>query len=140
VITEAAGWGKDIRDGLFSAKVIPPHARFSATIEEVVTMRRIAVATRLFSLIALTIGGCGPPQIGADKNSFKTVDALYTAVSLRDHKLLDQCEKTLRDLEAKGKLPEAAGKSLEAIVSEARAEKWEIAQSRLGDFMRGQRR
>jgi hypothetical protein len=103
-------------------------------------MRRTALATLLVSLLVLAFGGCGrPPQIGGDRDSFKAVDALYTAVSLRDPKHLDRCEKTLRDLQAKGKLPEAAGKSLEAIVSEARERKWEVAQSRLGDFMRGQR-
>ena len=103
-------------------------------------MVRMALATLLSSLLALAFGGCGPSQIGADKDAFKAVDALYTAVSLRDPRLLDQCEKTLQSLQAKGQLPEAAGESLKAIVSEARAEKWEVAQSRLGDFMRGQRR
>src|SRR5437588_8420428 len=103
-------------------------------------MVRRVLATLLSSLLALAFAGCSPPQIGADKDSFKAVDALYTAVSLRDPRLLDQCEKALQDLRAKGQLPEAAGGSLGAIVSEARAGRWEVAQSRLGDFMRGQRR
>ena len=103
-------------------------------------MVRIRLAGVLAGLLAVGLGGCGPPQIGADRDSFKAVDALYTAVSLRDPRLLDQCAKTLQDLQAKGKLPPAAGESLEAHVAEARTGRWESAQSRLGDFMRGQRR
>ncbi len=95
----------------------------------------------LVSLIALGLGGCGgPPQIGVDEESFKSVDALYTAISLRDPKLLDQCESRLRELKDEEKLPEAAGKSLDAVIARARGGKWEDAQSRLGDFMRGQKR
>jgi hypothetical protein len=99
-------------------------------------MRRTAV----IAILALALGGCGgPPQIGGDRDAFKAVDALYTAVSLRDPGLLGRCEATLQDLRAKDKLPESAGKSLEAIVAEARAGGWEAAQANLGDFMRGQR-
>ncbi len=93
------------------------------------------------SLIVVGLGGCGrPPSIGDDKDTFKAVDALYTAVSLRDPKLLDQCEANLKSLHDSGKLPDAAFKSLEPMVTEARAGKWEPAQERLGKFMEGQRR
>lgn len=95
----------------------------------------------LVPILLAVVSGCwGPPQIGGDERSFKTVDALYTAVSLRDPSLVDQGEKTLLALRAEGKLPEAAGKSLDAIIAQAREGKWEAAQMRLGDFMRGQRR
>ncbi|MBX6314055.1 MAG: hypothetical protein IRY99_14235 [Isosphaeraceae bacterium] len=86
------------------------------------------------------VGGCGPPQIGADREAFKAVDALYTAVSLRDPQQLGRCEQALRDLHAAGKLPEAAHQRLEAIIAQARGGQWENAQGRLGEFMRGQRR
>lgn len=104
-------------------------------------MRRTITAAALFLLIMAIFWGCGrPPQIGADKDAFKAVDALYTAVSLRDSKLLDRCEQSLRDLKSQGKLPETAARSLDAIVAEARGGKWEDAQTRLGHFMRGQTR
>src|SRR5882757_7688672 len=112
-------------------------------LEECAPMRRSILSALATSLLALALaaGGCGrAPQIGADKDSFKAVDALYTAVSLRDLQHLDRCAKALRDLKAEGKLPEAAGQSLDAIVAEAREGHWEQAQGRLGDFMRGQRR
>ena len=103
-------------------------------------MKRLAVVTLAASLLLPGFGGCGPPQIGADRDVFKNVDALYTAVSLRDPALLDRCAGKLRALRDAGKLPPAAGRSLEGIVAEARGGKWERAQSRLGDFMLGQTR
>jgi hypothetical protein len=104
-------------------------------------MRRIALVLLASPLLVLATGGCGrPAQIGGDRDSFKAVDALYTAVSLRDPAHLDRCETTLRDLRARGKLPDSAGRSLDAIVAEARGGRWEDAQARLGAFMRGQRR
>lgn len=101
---------------------------------------RLSMATAgLF--LALAIGGCGgPPQIGGDDKSFKTVDALYTAVSLREVKLVDQCEGTLKDLREAGSLGEDASKALQSIIVEAKGGAWEDAQSRLARFMEGQRR
>lgn len=104
-------------------------------------MRRTALAMLLTLLLVLASEGCGrPPQVGGDKDSFKAVDALYTAVSLRDYQLIDRCEKTLEDLRDAGKMPEAASQSLEAIIAEARGGRWESAQVRLGKFLEGQRR
>ena len=108
---------------------------------EINRRRPAAAATALLWLwLGPAVVGCGPQQIGADPASFKAVDALYTAVSLRDPEQLERCAKTLQGLQADGKLPAAAATSLEAIAAEARQGKWEAAQDRLGDFMRGQRR
>jgi hypothetical protein len=96
--------------------------------------------TLISILILACLCGCGPPQIGADRDTFKAVDALYTAVSLRDAQLLGRCEASLAGLRAAGKVPDAAGSALDAIVAQARSGEWEAAQRRLGDFMRGQRR
>lgn len=104
-------------------------------------MNRSPLVRRLASLLVLACIGCGrPPQIGEDRTSFKAVDALYTAVSLRDPKLLNQCDEELRGLRTKGTLSEAADSVLGAIIVKAKEGEWEIAQSRLGDFMRGQKR
>jgi len=100
-------------------------------------MRRCILFT---ALIALGVGGCSPPQIGQDKETFKAVDYLYTAVSLRAPKHLERCEKSLHDLKAQGKLPDSAAQALDAIIAQAREGDWEPAQRRLGDFMRGQTR
>jgi hypothetical protein len=92
-------------------------------------------------VLILSIPGCwSPPQIGPDRETFKAVDALYTAISLRDPKLVESCVSRLTDLRSAGKVPEAAFVSLDSIVVEAREGKWEPSQERLAGFMEGQRR
>jgi len=93
------------------------------------------------TVAAGALAGCGAPaQIGADPETFKAVDALYTAVSLRDPGRVDQCLATLRSHSEAGRLDATPYEALEAIVAEAKSGSWEPAQARLADFMRGQRR
>ncbi|AMV37743.1 hypothetical protein [Planctomyces sp. SH-PL62] len=98
--------------------------------------------TRTWALLAaLALAGCGaPPQMGADAETFKTVDALYTAVSLHKPELVDGCLATLKSQREAGKLDQAPYDALEAITTEAKSGSWESAQTRLAQFMRGQRR
>ena len=89
-------------------------------------MNRTIRAMMLSLPLVLAAGGCGgPPQIGTNKEAFKTVDALYTAVSLRDSKLVAQCEERLEGLRDSGSLPADASKSLDSIIAEAKAGDWE---------------
>ena len=80
------------------------------------------------------------PQIGADEEAFKTVDALFTAVTSRSPPLLEQCDQRLRKLHTDGKLSDPAFRSLEKIMARARDGKWQPAAEDLYAFMRGQRR
>jgi hypothetical protein len=103
------------------------------------TVRIPIAAGALF--LSLSLPGCwSPPQIGSDRETFKAVDALYTAVSLRDQKLVESCIARLKDLKSAGKVPEAAFVSLDSIVEDAKEGKWEPSQERLAGFMEGQRR
>lgn len=88
----------------------------------------------------VVLGGCGPTQIGADPEAFKAVDALYTAVSLREPDRVDRCLATLVSLRDDGKIDGGPLEELKGIVAEAKSGSWEPAQSRLADFMRGQTR
>lgn len=81
-----------------------------------------------------------PPQMGTDAEVFRTVDALYTAVTARDEKLLAQCEKRLGSLKQAGKLPESASSYLDGVITMARQGRWRPAAERLYDFMKAQRR
>src|SRR5438045_887834 len=48
-------------------------------------------------LFCLLLAGCGrPPQMGADKDVFATVDALFTAITAHDEKQLSLCEQRLK--------------------------------------------
>lgn len=101
-------------------------------------MTRQRIAAGLIG-VALIVGGCGAPQIGPDEEAFKTVDALYTAVSAHDAPQLERCEADLKRLQSEGKLPEDAYRSLDSVVVDARARRWEPARQRLRDFMLAQR-
>src|SRR5262245_52372908 len=85
--------------------------------------------------------GCGrPPQMGPDEAVFTAVDAVFTAVTARDDRLLGRCEQRLHALIAAGKLPADAGDYLAGVVGKARAGRWESAAERLYGFMAAQRR
>ena len=68
-----------------------------------------------------------PPQMGADRDVAKTVDALFTAITARDEKLLGDCEYRLLAFKQEGNLPAKAFDSLDTIISSARAGSWESA-------------
>src|SRR5260370_593541 len=79
-----------------------------------------------------------PPQMGADEDLFKTVDALFTAVTARDQKLLAECEQRFLTLKSAGKVPPEAATYLDNIIGRARTGRWESAAQTLYDFMRAQ--
>ncbi len=81
-----------------------------------------------------------PPQMGDDEEVSKAVDALFTAVSARNERLLEDCEGRLGTLREAGDLPIAAADFLDDIINEARDGRWRPAAERLYDFMRAQRR
>src|SRR5436190_23598139 len=80
------------------------------------------------------------PQLPPSDEVFKTVDALFTAVTARDERHLAACEKRLTKYTQAGELPAGASKRLKAVIATARSGKWEPAAHRLYDFMQGQRR
>ena len=90
--------------------------------------------------VALLLNLGSPPQMGADEEVFRTVDALFTALTGRSEPQLDQCERRLRGYREAGKLPPKAAKTLDAIIATARAGKWRPAAERLYEFMKGQKR
>lgn len=81
-----------------------------------------------------------PPQMGVDSGVFETVDALYTAVRLKDEGKVMACEQRLHAARDAGKLPAAAASHLDGVIGRARAGGWQAAAERLYDFMLAQRR
>lgn len=81
-----------------------------------------------------------PPQMGADEEVFRTVDALFTAVTARDEKRLGECERRLRACRDAGKMPPEPADYLDGVIARARGGRWESAAERLYDFMLAQRR
>ena len=106
------------------------------------TPRQLSIGIGMISLllIGVAIYWLRPtPQLGADEEVFRTVDALFTAVTGRNDKALFQCEKRLRVYREAGKLPTPAADTLDAVITQARSGRWEPAAARLYDFMRAQR-
>ena len=96
------------------------------------------VAAVLLLVLLLNLGS--PPQMGADEEVFRTVDALFTALTGRSEGQLDQCERRLKGYREAGRLPPKAAKALDGIIATARAGRWRPAAERLYEFMKGQKR
>jgi len=91
-------------------------------------------------VIGIWIASRRPPQMGADEQSLRTVDALYTAVRNRDLPRIAECEQRLHGYRDAGKLPSAAADFLNGVIAKGRAGDWETAADRLYEFMLAQRR
>jgi hypothetical protein len=81
-----------------------------------------------------------PPQLGADGEVLQAVDALFTAVTARDERLLGQCERRLHAYRDAGRVPAEAADYLDGVIAEARGGAWRPAAERLYDFISAQRR
>jgi len=78
--------------------------------------------------------------MGADDRVFRTVDALFTAVTAHDENLVRQCEQRLHACRDDGKLPPKAAAHLDRIIAKSRDGHWDLAAKSLYDFMTAQRR
>src|SRR2546421_13123397 len=109
------------------------------------TVRRVSLLAAGIAGLAVLVGlfiwwWSRPPQMGADEEVSRTVDALFTALTARDEKLLAACERQLHSLKNAEKLPPEASAYLDNIISKARAGRWQSAAQSLYDFVRAQRR
>lgn len=97
----------------------------------------------LAGVAVLTIAWCvwpsRAPQIGADPESVKAVDALFTALTARDPRLVDKCRDRLHSLHQQAKLSPDASHRLDTIIAGARDGSWENAAEKLYYFMQAQR-
>jgi hypothetical protein len=100
----------------------------------------VGVAAVAVLLACWFVWGRGPPQMGGDDEAVQNVDALFTAVTARDDRLLGVCEQRLRALRDDGQLPADAWDYLDGIIRQARDGRWESAAEKLYGFMRAQRR
>jgi len=80
------------------------------------------------------------PQLSPSDEVFKTVDALFTAVTAHDAQRLADCQQRLAKYKEHGSLPAAAALRLDRIILLAQSGDWTTAAHRLYDFMQGQKR
>jgi hypothetical protein len=109
-----------------------------------VTRPSLVVACSAALLIAVGIFALylrgGEPQLAAYEEVFQTVDALFTAVTSKDSKRLDDCENRLEKFREDERLSETAATVLDRIIDQAHTGDWETAAQRLYDFMLAQKR
>ena len=109
-------------------------------------MSRRYLALGLFTVLVLLIAGRvwfsfrTPPQLPPSDEVFKTVDALFTAVTGHDTHQLTLCQQRLDQYKQRGELTGSTAKRLEGIIATAQTGDWSTAAHRLYDFIQGQRR
>ena len=86
------------------------------------TYHRGCVTTVLAGLL-LTVAGCGEPSIRELKNR-RELEALLTAISLKNKKELDKDIKRIDERHASGELSDDGYKGLQEIIKKAQAGDW----------------
>ena len=89
--------------------------------------------------LVLSAGCGGAPQLGGNEQCLAAADALWTAVTAKQPKLLEHSAGEIEKLHAAGTLPDDAFNSLSQIVASARAGQWPEARKALKAFARSQR-
>jgi hypothetical protein len=79
----------------------------------------------VFALLALT--GCGDPSLRQLENR-RELEALLTAISLKNKKELDRDIKRIDDRHTKGDLSDAGYKGLQEIMTKAQSGDWTGAE------------
>jgi hypothetical protein len=85
-----------------------------------------ALATVLAGLL-LIVGGCGEPAPRELKNR-QELEALLTAVSLKNSSELEKDAQRINDRHAAGELSNGRHKDLQAIIQKARSGDWAAAE------------
>jgi hypothetical protein len=89
-------------------------------------------AALLLSL-GLTAAGCGEPSEREYKNR-RELEALLTAVTLRNQKYVEKDARRIDDRHASGELSDASHKELMDIVAKARDGDWSGAEKQAYEF------
>ncbi len=79
--------------------------------------------TTLLVWLALLLAGCGEPSVRELKNR-RELEALLTAISLKNQKEVDKDIQRIEDRHNSGELSDAGYKDLQAIVKKAQAGDW----------------
>src|SRR6185295_16575533 len=94
---------------------------------------RNKIALAVLSILVVVLAGRlwfgfrSQPQLPPSDEVFRTVDALFTAVTARDEQRLAACEKRLIKYAEAGELPAKASKRLGSVITTARSGQWEPA-------------
>jgi hypothetical protein len=79
-------------------------------------------------LLALLASGCGAPT-EIDRDNRRVLDAILTAVTLKNPRLLEDDARRAKERYQAGQLSDGDYRALEAIISKARAGDWGGAET-----------
>ena len=100
---------------------MPTRGRPLARIERRLLGRRLRTTWLL--AVSLALAGCGEPSDREYKNR-RELEALLTAITLRNQKELDKDIQRIEERHASGELSDASNKDLQEIIKKARAGDW----------------
>jgi hypothetical protein len=83
--------------------------------------------------LVLLLGGCGEPSVRELKNR-RELEALLTAISLRNQRELDKDIQRIEERHASGELSDASYESLHAIIKKAQGGDWSEAEKKAYEF------
>jgi hypothetical protein len=83
--------------------------------------------------LLLTLAGCGEPSLNELKNR-RELEALLTAVSLKNNRELEKDIKRIEERHATGELSDAGYKDLQEIIKKAKAGDWSGAEKQAYDL------
>jgi hypothetical protein len=84
--------------------------------------------------MALALAGCSGEPTERELKNRRELEALLTAVSLKDKKELARDARRIEDRRASGELSEAPYRTLRQIVDKARAGEWAAAEEQAYQF------
>lgn len=84
-------------------------------------------------LFALSLGGCGGVS-ESERDNRRLLEAILTAISLRNEKELLQDERLLERRRAAGQLSEESFQAIQQIVAKAKGHDWQRAENELYEY------
>ncbi|MBM4074603.1 MAG: hypothetical protein FJ267_03045 [Planctomycetes bacterium] len=89
--------------------------------------------------LIITESGCSRRPAAVDsEDAMLAIDALYTAITSRQSKLVEDVHDRLKSLASAQKLSSEALRQLESIIESANSGKWESAAKQVDHFIRRQ--
>jgi hypothetical protein len=89
---------------------------------------------RLIAVLVLALAGCSGEPSQRELKNRRELDALLTAIALRNQKLLGQDAKRIEDRHDAGELSDAPYRTLQAIIQKAKDGDWAAADKQGYEF------
>ncbi len=96
--------------------------------------RRGKARTVLIAALILALGGCSGEPSERELKNRRELEALLTAISLKNKKELDKDAQRIEERHTSGELSDVPYQALQEIVKKAKAGDWAAAEKQAYDF------